>query len=476
MLAKICEQTFLKMWVYPNLYMKVAKELCDVLVVFENHVFIFSVKHSEFNSDIDIAVSWPRWKRKVIDKSIKQIERAEQWILSHPNEIFLDARCREKLPISVDIENLKIHRIIVAHGAENACTGHAAENIAGSLATLYLDENSETTYPLAPFCVKLPRNKVFHLLDSYNLEIILGELDTITDFLRYVEAKENAIQKYKVLAYTGEEDLLAHYFLSYDKKSKGHVIGHSKIAAEGLYVEEGEWNSYSNSLLYKTKKQQDRVSYFWDHLLQVTSQNALDGNLLGDDVYNGQSALREMAKEPRFMRRELSRAIKNSIDRFPNFADQRGRNIASYPSYFNDKRYVFLQTTPPLTDQEQHIHRQRRQEMLKIGCGVERIKRPKSNIVIGIAIDAPKYSKKNSEDFVLLNCIGWSEKEERFFTEKNKLLSFFETDEIEVRQVKAREFPLPNRRSQNIQKTKIGRNSLCYCGSNKKYKKCCIGK
>jgi hypothetical protein len=61
-LAKICEKTFLSLWSYPNLYKPegrkngkgVGTEICDLLVVFGNHVIIFSDKGASFNTNIDI--------------------------------------------------------------------------------------------------------------------------------------------------------------------------------------------------------------------------------------------------------------------------------------------------------------------------------------------------------------------------------------------------------------------------------------
>jgi hypothetical protein len=41
LLADLCEKSFLKLWSYPNPFKDDRKELCDLLAVFENHVFIF---------------------------------------------------------------------------------------------------------------------------------------------------------------------------------------------------------------------------------------------------------------------------------------------------------------------------------------------------------------------------------------------------------------------------------------------------
>lgn len=474
-LSQICDNTFLKLWVYPNPYRKEAKELCDVLVVFENHVFIFSVKSITFNPDKDIVDSWNRWKRKAIDDSIKQIEGAEKWVNCHPDQVFLDPQCKKKLPININLEGCKFHRIVVAHGSEEACKKFSSDNVAGSLAITYSDDfpnDGEKKFDF-PFMLNLPREKVFHVFDSFNLNIILGELDTISDLVWYFEAKEEAIQKYQVLTYCGEEDLLAHYLYNFDPKRIRHYIGTQQKDINFINVVEGEWDVFIRTEAYQRKKEADQVSYFWDKLIQKTLQNALDNILLGDsDIYNGQSALREMAKEPRYMRREISMAIYQSIDRVPDFEEKMGRNLSSYSSFYRDKRYVFLQLTPMPDKDYDTEYRPVRRKMLNIACGVEKMKRPSSNKVIGIAIDAPKYAgKKNSEDFALLDCENWSDEDIRYYTEANKTLNFFETDAVQMTHKRAYEFPQPKKQ---IPKIKLGRNDKCPCGSGKKYKKCCL--
>lgn len=46
LLAELCEQTFLTLWSYPNPFKDDGKELCDLLVVFGDHVFIFFDRES----------------------------------------------------------------------------------------------------------------------------------------------------------------------------------------------------------------------------------------------------------------------------------------------------------------------------------------------------------------------------------------------------------------------------------------------
>src|SRR6185369_485402 len=69
LLADLCDRSFLKLWSYPNPYKEDRNELCDLLAVFENHVFIFFDRENKAleKDDNDPMVNWNRWKKKVID-------------------------------------------------------------------------------------------------------------------------------------------------------------------------------------------------------------------------------------------------------------------------------------------------------------------------------------------------------------------------------------------------------------------------
>ena len=66
LLAQLCDRSFLRLWSYPNPFQKDRAELCDLLAVFENHVFIFFDRENLQlgNLDADPQVAWDRWKRK----------------------------------------------------------------------------------------------------------------------------------------------------------------------------------------------------------------------------------------------------------------------------------------------------------------------------------------------------------------------------------------------------------------------------
>ena len=82
LLADLCERSFLKLWSYPNPFKDDKKELCDLLAVFENHVFIFFDRENLTLSkeENDLSVSWKRWKKKVIDDQTRPAHGAERYI------------------------------------------------------------------------------------------------------------------------------------------------------------------------------------------------------------------------------------------------------------------------------------------------------------------------------------------------------------------------------------------------------------
>ena len=211
--------------------------------------------------------------------------------------------------------------------------------------------------------------------------------------------------------------------------------------------------------------------------MQMTCRNALNGTLLGTaDVLKGQSAIHEMAKEPRFFRRALSDQMIKSIRNFPESSQPNMRNLSFMPSFYPEKGYVFLQLKSDKIIDYESEYRPKRTIMLEVACGAAKNRFAHLKKVIGIAIDAPKFSKRNSEDFILMDCSDWPDDVRKKYEEANEGLKFFKSANITVHKNKLTEFPIIEKsETKHLVHTKVGRNSPCPCGSGKKYKKCCIG-
>jgi hypothetical protein len=441
LLADLCEKSFLKLWSYPNPIKEDHDELCDLLAVFENQVFIFFDRESrQFgNSDKDPMVNWCRWKKKVIDDQIRTAHGAERYIKSG-RPVFLDNNLEVPFPINIQPNEMIIHKIIIAHGAKEACKEFSNDNVYGSLGISY--GNIKTQRPLLlPFMIHIDRENPVHVFDSFNLPIIFGELDTFFDFSSYLEAKIDAIKSLDGLAYCGEEDLLGHYYLNFDESKKKHFIGLPKENYNCLMIGEGEWKDFKELEIYKNKKLADEVSYLWDDIIQKTCQNELNGTLLGSSILlHGKSAIHEMAKDPRFMRRALSEQMIKAIRNFPESTQRIMRNLSFMPSYYSEKGYVFLQLkVDGITDYENE-YRPRRQALLEIACGAAKNKFDHLKMVIGIAIDAPKYSNKEAEDFILMDCSDWPDNLKEHYEQANMGFGFFKSGIPQKRTVT--EFPI----------------------------------
>ena len=434
----------------------------------------FDRENQTLNRDSkDISLAWERWKKEAIDKQIRSAKKAKNHVLKNRGDIFLDPKCVTRLPVKLLANDLVIHTIIVAHGASEACLAFSKDNVSGSLAISYSDTPDDGQS--LPFMLSLDSKDIVHVLDSNTVEIILKELDTFRDFVDYIDAKEAAISNLDMLAYCGEEDLLADFYHNFDDDREKHFIGTLDASITGVMVPEGQWQAFINSGAYKRKKEADKTSYFWDELIQKTAQNALDGTLLvsGDGgIFESKSAIYEMAKEPRFSRRGLSDGMIQAIRSFPDSEGQNVRKLSFMPSFHEGTAYIFLQLRHAKKEALDYdlTYRPLRRRLLQIACGVARNKFPYLKKIVGIAIDAPKFTTTNSEDFILMHCEIWSDEQRQFYEEQNKEMRFFEspTRKAEIKTIS--NFPAPLPRTGKL--AKVGRNDPCPCRSGKKFKRC----
>jgi hypothetical protein len=474
LLAEFCERTFLKLWSYPNPHKDDGHELCDLLAVFGDIVFIFFDRENELPTvpEQDPQVLWDRWKRNVIDRQVKTAHGAERYIRSG-RPIFVDAKREKPFPVPFDKEKAIIHKIIVAHGAKEACERASPQNVHGSLAVTYTETDGGPTHP---FHIEIDRRNPVHVLDSHNLPIVLRELDTVTDFSAYLAEKVRAAAAFDYLSYCGEEDLLGHYLVNYDPATKRHVIGpkgKDRGKVTGVMIGEGEWSDFVQTGVYKNTKNEDRISYFWDELIQRTCQNSLDGTLGGhSNIACGESAIYEMVKEPRFVRRGLSEKMLSAVDRFPDNGAFT-RQVTFLTSFEPNVGYVLLQLRFPDEFRTVKDFREKRQALLEIACGAAKNKFPNLVKIIGIGIEAPKFSGGTvAEDFILMPCENWPSETKTHYEELNRDWNFFRTPELRQFKDHVTQFVQPSRPAKQAKSDKTGRNDPCPCGSGKKFKKC----
>jgi hypothetical protein len=309
-LASLCERAFLPLWCYPNLYRQRAKELADVLVVFGDDVIIFSDKAHRFPDSGDISIDWGRWKRESIDDSVRQLRRAENWLRKHPQEVYLDAKCSQRFPLTIN-PNGHIHKVVVARNAKARCASMHGRS--GSLAIH--GPSVLATSESRPFEIHLSEFDEFvHVFDEVSLPLVLSELDTAADFLDYLKKKEVSFRTGQIASSYAEEETLAVFLTSVlqwsrDPKERVFPIPNS---GESIAVGPGFWNELVSLPEYNGKKRADEVSYLWDTILREFGEGVHRGeapNPFGLSLERLEYLGRRLASETRLQRRELAMAL-----------------------------------------------------------------------------------------------------------------------------------------------------------------------
>ncbi|HEX7904876.1 MAG TPA: hypothetical protein VF487_13450 [Chitinophagaceae bacterium] len=275
LVSDLCKSTFLSFWSFPNpIGKKLDKELCDILVVCDPDIIIFSVKEINIKDSGDHDIDFDRWERKAIDESVAQIYGAER-IIKQKEEILLkDKTTKIKLP-GHGIRN--IYRVAVAFGRGDRFPLKVGDFGKGFV----------------------------HVFDERSIKIVLEELDTVTDFINFLKAKEEFTAKgIRQIAFSGEDYLGMYLDNGFD------IPGQVDL----LLLDSDYWINFSNSKEYKKEKDDNAVSYLWDKLIETLCKDFESGSLLDDIKRNElEIAIRLMNKETRFGRRQMSKMISEVI-------------------------------------------------------------------------------------------------------------------------------------------------------------------
>ena len=291
------------------------KEVCDLLVVFENNVIIFSDKDCEFRGTGDLETEWYRWYKKAILESAKQVFGAERWIKRFPNRLFLDRQCRVPFPIALpNPDRTTFHRVVVAHNGARRCR----EALGGSGSLMMDTSVVGNVHSRWPFTIGQidPAKGYVHVFDDTTLDLVMNTLDTMTDFTAYLTKKEQFLTSDKVVWAAGEEELLAVYL------TKLNQAGEHDFVAKGNYDHlsfyEGIWDRFIGSPERGAQVEENQISYFWDKLIENFAFHAMTGTQYfssGQPLKEQEPVFRLMAREPRTRRRMLAVSIHEVLKR-----------------------------------------------------------------------------------------------------------------------------------------------------------------
>jgi hypothetical protein len=484
-LAGLGRRSFLRLWSYTGVYRDQGigarhegAELCDLFVVFDNNVVIFSDKSCEYPDVHDADVAWRRWYKKAIRRSADQVWGAERWLKEHPGRIFMDRACLMPFPVNLpDMASARFHRIVVAHDP----SGRRRQGAGGS-GSLRLDSSirgsdhersaSQGGRHFTIGNVGPPRGFV-HVLDDVTLDVVMRTFDTAPDFIAYLAAKEALFLSGRIAGALGEEQLVAHYLANVDERGQRTF---DVSAGQAARFDRDAWGDLLSSPAYAKKLAADRISYFWDQVIDEVAQHAVDGTLQFTNAPGARAQeemLRAMAAEPRLSRRILSRSLRDVV----LSAERDMPRIRWHGPFGAGPYYVFMAWGPTSWDGgpgSVDEFREYRGQLLTDYCTALAAKAGETSHVIGIATECGESEARSWEVAVVrgrdlsaddrVEALATAERRDWL---KNQLKhSNFETD------FGGPEKALPPRMGSTLAIASVGRNDPCPCGSGKKSKKC----
>jgi hypothetical protein len=384
-LAKLAERSFLSMWSYPNPGFgppgnrAKGKELCDLMVVFDNTVILFSDKDCEYPSSGDPDLDWRRWYKRAVSGGVKQLKGAKRTLLQQPEKLHADLSLQLKFPLELpDSESMKIHLVAVAHGTSAACNLHWGRPSLQVDTAIAGDESVLTIGCLFD-------DEFVHVFDDSTLDVILSQRDTLPDFIHYLEQKEEALHASQFVV-PGEENLLAHYLKSRDASGEHFIPAISDGSDAGNQVDENAWSEYSTSAGHEASVSANRISYNIDLMIEHFTLARERGEMIvGQDLSKSkhESALRLLASESRFGRRIIGSGF-TSIFNEPETHTFWASTVPSVAN--NDVRLVFMTYPEPPKgfpiEQMEHSVLKYMSRHLLVARGIFR----EQSIVIGIAV------------------------------------------------------------------------------------------
>jgi hypothetical protein len=295
--------SYLKYWCYPGPLNESGdkKEICDLLIVFKGIAIIFSVKNYEFKGNYE------RYFKSTIEKAVKQIQGAERKLFHSNQDIYIKHPDR-------DIERFpkesitKIFRVIVNLGEG-----------------LEYHISAEMTN----------KNEFISIFDKEDFKTIIEELDTISDLIHFLEAREALMRSKENLILEGKEkDLLAIY-LENGREFDPKIINTEN--AKVHLVVDGSWEHFKKRKEVILKEAADKYSYLIDELVLREILKTPNGHLLA----------KELMSLDRYSRRVLAKSFINFFQSHNQYA--KGYNARRYGK-IGDLLFILFYYTPEIEE------------------------------------------------------------------------------------------------------------------------------
>ena len=348
---------------------------------------------------------------------------AERWISEFPGRIFLDRDCTKPFPIDIPPEDVRqVHRVVVANGSANPCQRHTPSS-SGSLTirpsvkgdSHCTNRNGEPE----PFVIGDidPDGSFVHVFNEAALDIVMAELDTISDFAGYLSKKAAFVRSGDLVEAHGEENLLAYYAIRInDEDEHDFVVDAGSVP---ICIDHQQYERFVRDPQYQARKFADEISYLWDKLIERFTNHLLDGtSVIFDghdfDLRKHELGVRQMALVPRFFRRLLSDAIAAALERGKH-AEKFVRVIMSPSGAEASETAFFILTVKYLDWMDAkggyNGYREVRSALAMIcACGLLE-RHSHLRCVVGISCEPPDQGRESSEDLVYAEQHAWTDQE-----------------------------------------------------------------
>jgi len=393
-LNRILESEFFSLWTYPSVYTdegitknKVGKELCDALIIFNNDIFIFSEKSISFNPEIDIKISWGRWKKSAIKKSYDQLVGAKKFIESYPDRIYLDKKCTQPFPLNLTKNKYNVHLISIASGIYTHCKNYFDRikfGSSGSLMTYKIENYDRPT----PFTINTADyDNFFHVFDNITFNLLIRNLGSISDLIDYIKKREKFFKSQKYVNLPGEEDLLAIYLDTINENGFGNIFNSNISADAALRITEFHWTSFKETNKYAELQIELESASFWNNLTKGLSDaicNGLSAENINAPLEAHEVAIRKLASENRSSKAALGQALIYKTVTVPS-----NRRSGIVVKSKNNKGVYFTILVYPYEekDGDYATYRARRLEYMQMYGLVTKFKFPEANCVVVISCD-----------------------------------------------------------------------------------------
>ena len=346
----LATRTFLTDWCYLNPLKPDGKELCDLLVVFDNIAIIWQIKDLKLGKD-------GKYKKSEVEKNIRQLGGARRQLFDLKTPIPLSNPRRIEETFNTDsIEKVYLISVLLGEGE--------------------------------PYRTLVDKQKedIVHVFTAPFIEIILNELDTISDFVQYLQEKEVLLQKdSSLMIMGGEEELLAYYMMN--EKSFGSIP-----EADRILLDHEGWDHIKRNPKYIAKKEADRVSFGWDSIIDCAHTGSIEYERIA----------RELARPNRFERRYLAKVYFEAHQEADQLDDPHLLFRRFLPADGVTYCFLFMEII--------NSEREPRRGMLMSICKVARNTFRNNHKVIGIATEC-KLGPECSYDFCLIDTSEWPEEQ-----------------------------------------------------------------